>query len=151
MEYRLAVGTLTKTVINGSSGYQLENFPLQSDQISLLVIPWGPPTDENGTTYPAYTRYTTMLDLSQRADGFIEFVWNLGYLTEAMLAYMDTTFFSAYLSNAVTVKTLKSNGQFEVYNGSLLAPRPNQDYERAPYGGVINYKLRFVGCTVAAP
>lgn len=147
-EYRLGVGTLSTATIEGSSSYLLENFTVQSDQISALIHPWGPPSDE-GTTYPRFARYVIAADLSQRADGFIEFNWVLPYLTEGMLSYIEAQIWGSAQSALVTAKTRKSNGVFDVYNATALRPIPDEHYERG-YKGVENYLIRFVGGSEAA-
>ncbi len=150
LEYRLANSIITASALNANPSYQLDNFPLQSDQISLYVWPWGPPKDTI-TTYPAYARYTVMDDRgTQRGDGFTEWNWGFQYLTEGMVTYMNSQFFSGgALQSPCTVKTLSEDGSFHVWTANVLKPRPpgpngQGDFVRG-YAGVEDYILRFIG------
>lgn len=152
-EYRIAFSSITAVALNASNAYLIEQFPLQSDQVSIYVIPWGPPKDE-GTTYPAYQRYTVMQDRgTQRADGFVEFNWCLSYLTEGMVNYINAQAFPSSAQQSVcTVKTLTEDGSFHIYSCNVLKPRPpgtngSGDFKRG-YAGVEDYVLRFVGGTL---
>lgn len=140
-EYRLAPGTLTKSALNANPAYLLEFFPLQADQGGIYFHPWGPPIDE-GTTYPANAEYVETLAETQEAEGPVEFDWVLAYLTEGMVAYMNTTFFASASWSLCTVKTLGEDGQFYVYNANVWKPRPNRDHQRSDRG-VERYTLRF--------
>jgi hypothetical protein len=152
-EYRLAVGWITKTALEASDSYLLTNFPLQADQGSIFLNPWGPPDDFS--TYPAFTRYGQFTNQTQWADGAIIFDWDLAYLTENMIGYIEGLLWGGVgmYANAVTqsypitVKTLKHHDyEFGVYQGYANKPIPNKSYRRG-VRGVESYKMPFVGCT----
>lgn len=149
-EYRLAFATITKAALEADSSFLLENWPLQTDQYSKNLYPWGPPSD-NGTTYPRYAKYVPLLDQTIRPDGFIQFNWSLPYLTEGMVDYLengtatiyDNPTFDGYSSRAVTVKTLCKDGIFRVYHAvAWAASEEGTDFIRG-FQGVENYILKF--------
>lgn len=151
-EYRLAVGWITKAAIEASDTYLLTAFPVQTDQLSVFINPWGPPDDFS--SYPAFTRYGQYSDTQQWADGPITFSWDLAYLTEDMIEYIESLVWGGvglYITAttqavAVTVKTRKHYGDFGVYQCYANRPIPNQSYKRG-YTGVENYRMPFVGGT----
>jgi hypothetical protein len=139
--YRLALGWITKAALEASSAYLIVNFPLQSDQVSVYVNPWGPPDDQY-TTYPAQTRYGQSSDQTQFSDGPVVFDWGLTYFTENMVAYWEGLIFGgvgmypdATTQNIqVTVKTRKHNGEFGVYQCYANRAAPNQKMKRGNRG-----------------
>lgn len=141
--YRLATGWITPTALISNDAYLLTAFPVQSDQPSIFLVPWGPPSD-NGTSYPAPLRYGEYSDQTQWSDGGFVFQWTLAYVTELMLAYLYTTFWPLGIeSNQVTVKTRMDSGEFAIFHCFANRPRRNQDYRRG-YRGVEDLVIRFV-------
>ncbi len=138
-EYRLAVGWITKAALEASSAYLIENFPVQSDQISKYVNPWGPP-DDRLTTFPTYTRFGQYSNTTQWSDGPVAFDLGFKYFTEAMQYYWE---YSLIFGNAtlqtkpITVKTRKSAGvgDFGVFQCYANRAKPNtSDFKRGVRG-----------------
>lgn len=146
--YRLAPGWISVATLESSDSYLLSKFPLQSDQISLLLNPWGLP-DDTLSTWPAYTRYGQNSDTTAWADGPVTFRWGLIFLTEIMQYYFENLIWASdfAVQNApVTVKTRRaadSNG-FAVYQAYATRPRPNVSYKRG-VRGVRDYLIDYVG------
>ena len=148
--YRLAPSWISVATLEGNDAYLLTNFPLQSDQISLSLNPWGPPSDDI-TTFPAFTRYGAYASQRQWADGPVNFDWGLKYLTEIMQYYAENLWFGAGFAvqdTPCTVKTRRAadSNAFAVYQGYLARPKPNQGYKRG-VRGVNDYIMHFTGCT----
>lgn len=148
--YRIALGWITKAALEASAAYLLTNFPLQADQVSIYVNPWGPP-DDKYTTYPAFTRYPQASDQTQQSDGPINFDWGLTYFTENMVAYWEGLIFGGLgmypdattQTYQVTAKTRKHNGEFGVYQCYINRAIPNQGMQRGNRG-VEAYINKFV-------
>lgn len=143
-EFRLASGWITAATLNGSNSYLLDLFPTQSDQRPHLQ-PWGPPMDHK-TMYPRRMRSKIYADWSQGLDGFWQFDWQFAYWTEGMVSYFETTFFNGAGSALVTVKTIRKDGTFEEYQGTMLFGNEDEFYEPSDRG-LEEYILRFRGLT----
>lgn len=150
-EYRWAVGFITAAALDANDAYLLTNFPLQLDQLSRLVIPWGPPEDGD-TQYPARTAYGEYGDQTQWSDGPLKFMWSLAHLTEFMVTYIENYGWSGGLeTKPSTVKTLKHNGAFGYYHCYANKPQgPNVGFKRG-YQGLDFYKIPFVGAIEIYP
>lgn len=147
--YRIAVGWIATGALEGSNSYLLTELPIQSDQFSRLLNPWGPPSDDL-TTFPQYARYGQYSATTQWSDGPIRFDWCLKYLTEEMAYYWEYTLLygnGVLQTIPVTVKTRKSAGEnsFGVYWGYANRAKPNVDYKRG-VRGLNDYIQHFVGC-----
>src|SRR5258708_5764089 len=117
--YRLANSWISIATLEGSATYLLTAFAVQSDQYTAHINPWGPPADE-GTLFPAATRYGQHSDTPQWADGPITVTWTLAYLTEGMVDKWENNIIFSNKEeqfHPVTIKTRKSNGNFSVYQG----------------------------------
>lgn len=150
-DYRIAWGQqISKTALNANNAYLWQAYPLQADQFSLYTYPWSLPKDDC-TTFPAYQRYTLMADqVTYRGDGFIQFQWCFQYLTEGMVAYVDSLGWSFYPFSGCTVQTRLEDGTFQAYWVTAVKPRPDQELKRGYYG-VEDYTIRFYGGVVAPP
>jgi len=150
--YRLAPGWITKSALEANDAYLLTNFPVQSDQISSFLNPWGPPSDDS--SFPAYTRIGQYSNTTAWVDGPITFFWIIPYMTESMVAYWEGLLFGGIgmypdavtQFYPVTAKSRKSNGEFGVWQAYANRAQPNIDYKRG-FRGVDNYKQVFAGGT----
>lgn len=144
-EFRLASGWITAAALNAGAYLLDTDFPIQSDQ-SPFLQPWGPPIDHK-EMYPRRQRAKVNADFSQTFDGFWQWDWVLAFLTEGMVSYFETTFYPYFTgSTLVTAKTIKRNGVYGVYQGTMLYPEAPEYYDPSERG-IENYKLRFRGMT----
>lgn len=151
-EFRIAPSWITKSALEASSAFLLENFPIQSDQVSIYAYPWGPPEDKE-TLYPVFTRYTENAAQQQQGDGPVKFQWSLPEVTAYMLSYIENYLFGNSIdiqSNLCTVKTLMPDNTYSVIQCFSNRPIPNVDYKKNLNGGSENYKIRFTGGTIIA-
>lgn len=151
-EFRIAPSWITRSALEASDAFNLENFPVQSDQVSTFAYPWGPPEDKE-TLYPVYTRYVENALRQRQADGPVTFQWSLPQVTSYMLSYIENYVWgnlSYTFTNAVTVKTLMPDLTYSVIQCYANRPIPNVDYKKNLNGGFENYKIFFVNGTVIA-
>ena len=146
--YRIANSWVSVSTLEGSSAYLLTAFPVQSDQFSANVNPWGPPADDI-TTFPQYTRYGQYASQGAWADGPVSFDWGLKYLTEIMQYYFENLMWGSDFGVQTIPATIKTRraadtNAFAVYQGLLNRPKPNVDYKRG-VRGVNDYIIHFVG------
>ncbi len=151
-DYRLKKTWVTVATLNADANAVLINFAVVTDQPSVNTYPWGPPADD-GTLYPAYTRYGQYSDQTQWADGPINTLWLEAYFTEGMIYWWENTLLfgsDSVQTIAVTLKTRKHNGQPGYYQGYANRAKPNIDYKRGVYG-VTLYRQPFVNCVEIFP
>lgn len=128
--YYLALGTISKATLIGSSSNNIESFPVQSDQLNP-GLRWQPP-HRAGTMRPQPNSIAVMNNLSVRPIGYYKMAWSWEAFTQNQFDYFLSTFFSAggVWSAAVTLQTADSDnsGGYSAYQATMLRPVPDTDY-----------------------
>lgn len=134
--YRLAFNTISKAALLASSGYLIENFPIQSDQTNPGLGWTEPVRDLTKRLVPA--RITKNADLSISSDGFFQLDWAFQYWTFGQMGYLlDTAFGGAnvygLMSIPVTLQTFVETG-YAAAHALLARPVWGQDYQTEDNG-----------------
>lgn len=142
--YLWAFGLVSKATLQGNTAYNIENFPVQADQVTPL-LGWKAPQRE-GTLRPYRPRIVQAADYSRKADGGWKSCWCLPLWTQNMLTYILTNQWPNDIWSAdATMQTWnESVGGYSVYQCTALRPVPNEDYTIID-GMHQNVKIRFEG------
>ena len=138
--HRIRAGTYAAAGV--TSGYAIESFPVQTDQIvdNATMVPWLAPMK---ITVPEYGQVYTMVDGSRRPGGFLAFTWEFGYLTFGMVSYwISTVWPSGVYSAAVTVMTYDATDTAVFVQCQAYRPKIPDDVEWF-YAGYQNFKIKF--------
>lgn len=142
--YYLAFSTSSKATLIGSSGNNIENFPIQAD-VHSPAYNWTEPVRDRTKRYN-FARVTTNADLSISGDGFFSFAWGFGFWTEDQMGYILNTAFggaNAYglMSIPVTVQTFAET-DYVAFHAILARPIWGTHYQTQD-GGYDNVVLNF--------
>lgn len=129
--YRWAMNTLiSKSALNASSAYLLDQFPLQSDQVTP-AMKWLPYPQRKGTLRPKRARYVVNAESQQKGDGFYKLAWSIPFMTPGMYAYiLANQFPSGADSGPATIQTWDDRIQdYSAFQVVVQLPVPGQDFQ----------------------
>lgn len=146
--YFWAFSTISKVTLTAGTTYNIEAFPVQSDQPSP-AWGWREP-QRKGTKRPRYPAYPQNMDLSVSPQGLWEFTWCMPPMTPGMFAYIIANQFSSgtLWSAPATVQTYDENvNGYSAFQVTALRPIPEEHYtiQDEKY---IDVLYRFVGGTL---